>query len=244
MKIIQPQVLVPQDNFNPNLLKKLERYTRVCYKSEGKMQPEGDPDFLKSKLTMGHESVIEHEKATVMFVVDRGISHEIVRHRIAAYSQESTRYCNYSNKKFGNEITVIEPFFFDKNKVISNECFGNYDDYCSMYDIWKNSCEDIEFNYFRLIANGATAQEARSILPNSLKTEIVVTYNMREWRHFFKLRCSSAAHPQMRQVAIPLLLMFKERLSVLFDDIEYDRSFDCENYAKVIITDELFNVID
>ena len=230
MKITQPQVLVPQDNFNSNLLKKLERYARVCYKSEGKMKPDGDPDFLKSKLSLGHESVIEHEKATVMFVVDRGISHEIVRHRIAAYSQESTRYCSYNNDKFGNEITVIEPFFF-KNDV-------------NKYVTWRETCQFLEDQYFNLLNLNCSAQESRSILPNSLKTEIIVTYNMREWRHFFKLRCSSAAHPQMRQVTIPLLLMFKERLSVLFDDIEYDRSFDCENYAKVIITDELFNVID
>lgn len=228
MLIIQkPRVLIPEKALGEDILLRLERYARVCYKSEDKMAAEGNPDFLKSKLKLGHESIIEHEKATVMFIIDRGISHEIVRHRIAAYSQESTRYCRYSQDKFGNEISVIEPYFFlDDNAA---------------YQHWQDACQAAEKSYLSLLAAGRSAQEARAVLPNSLKTEIVVTYNMREWRHFFRLRCDAAAHPQMRQVAIPLLFHFREKLPALYDDIEYDRTFPAEHYADIVITDELFN---
>ncbi len=226
MIIIQPEVRVPVNELSTDVLRKLERYGRVCYKSENLMKKSNTEKFIQSKLELGHESIIEHEKATVMFICDRGITHEIVRHRIAAYSQESTRYCNYSKDKFGNEITVIEPFFF----------IGN-----TAYENWKESCLCAEKNYLEMLDKGCSAQEARSILPNSLKTEIVVTYNFREWRHFFKLRCSTAAHPQMRQVAIPLLLLFKEKIPVLFDDIEFDSGFPKEHYAAILQTDTFFN---
>lgn len=226
MIIIKPKVNVPINELSDDILRKIERYGRVCYKSEGMMEKSNANHFIKSKLELGHESIIEHEKATVMFIVDRGISHEIVRHRIAAYSQESTRYCNYSKDKFGNEITVIEPFFFIGKPA---------------YENWKESCQCAEKNYLKMLDLGCSPQEARSILPNSLKTEIVVTYNFREWRHFFKLRCSPAAHPQMRQVAIPLLLLFKDKIPVLFDDIEYDLSFSKEHFADIYQTDSFFN---
>jgi len=230
MIIQKPRVLVPKNELDPLLLKKLERYSRVCYKSEGRMSAEGNPDFLKDKLSLGHESILEHEKVTVMFIIDRGISHEIVRHRIAAYSQESTRYCNYSKDKFGHEIVVIEPYFFTNRNIA--------------YNYWKNACLTAESSYMDMLNAGCSAQEARSVLPNSLKTEIVVTYNMREWRHFFKLRCDQAAHPQMRQVAIPLLLLFKEKLGAIFSDIQYDLKFPAEHYAPVIFTDEMFDPVD
>jgi len=230
MIILQPQVLVPESELDATIFRKLERYARTCYKSEDKMNDISNPNFLKSKLTMGHESIIEHEKATVMFVIDRGISHEIVRHRIAAYSQESTRYCRYSQNKFGNEISVIEPYYFK----------GRTED----YHLWEEACLWAEKNYMAMLEGGCSAQEARSILPNSLKTEIVVTYNLREWRHFFKLRADIAAHPQMRQVAIPLLLYFQMKMPALFDDIDYDRDFPVEHYAQIILTDEIFNPVE
>jgi len=162
-------------------------------------------------MEIGHESVIEHEKITVRIICDRGVTHEIVRHRIASYSQESTRYCNYSNNKFGNEITVIEPSFWDKNSKKDK----------IKYNTWKKALIKAEEAYLKLIELGATPQEARSVLPNSLKTEIVVTMNIREWRHFFKLRTSKAAHPQMQEIARPILDEFKKLIPVLFDDIEY-----------------------
>ncbi|MEN6461822.1 MAG: FAD-dependent thymidylate synthase [Syntrophomonas sp.] len=228
MIIQKPQVLIPEIALEESVIKRLERYARTCYKSEDKMENTLNPNFLKNLLTRGHESIIEHEKATVLFIIDRGISHEIVRHRIAAYSQESTRYCRYSQDKFGNEITVIEPYFYVDNK--------------ETYGYWQEACLCAEKNYMALLKSGSSAQEARSILPNSLKTEIVVTYNLREWRHFFRLRCDTAAHPQMRQVAIPLLLLFQEKMPVLFKDIAYDTSFPREHYAEIIITDDVFNV--
>ncbi|HCF51342.1 MAG TPA: FAD-dependent thymidylate synthase [Syntrophomonas sp.] len=227
MIIVKPQVLVPADAFDGHIAQKLERYARVCYKSEQQMNPGGDPDFLRRIVKSGHESIVEHEKVTVMFVIDRGVSHEIVRHRVgAAYSQESTRYCRYSHSKFGSEITVIEPFFFAEDESANR--------------LWSESCAVAEKNYMALLELGRSAQEARSILPNSLKTEIVVTYNLREWRHFFRLRCDKAAHPQMRQVAIPLLLHFKTHLPVLFDDVPYDKEFPASHYAAMITTDDLF----
>lgn len=228
MIIQQPRVLVPGKALGKDILLRLERYARVCYKSEDKMAAEGNPDFLKSKLKLGHESIIEHEKATVMFVIDRGVSHEIVRHRIAAYSQESTRYCRYSQDKFGNEVSVIEPYFFLDDKAA--------------YKQWEDACRTAEQSYMALLQAGRSPQESRSVLPNSLKTEIVVTYNMREWRHFFRLRCDSAAHPQMRQVAIPLLLYFQQQMPSLYDDIEYDHTFPENHYAEVVVTDDLFNL--
>ncbi|MGI5912522.1 MAG: FAD-dependent thymidylate synthase [Syntrophomonadaceae bacterium] len=228
MIIQKPRVLVPEQALSQDILLRLERYSRVCYKSEARMEERGNPEFLKGLIKLGHESIIEHEKATVLFVIDRGISHEIVRHRIAAYSQESTRYCCYSQDKFGHEIAVIEPYFFLDDKIA--------------YRQWQAACETAEKSYMALLGAGRSAQEARSVLPNSLKTEIVVTYNMREWRHFFRLRCDVAAHPQMRQVAIPLLLYFQEQMPSLFDNIEYDKSFPQEHYAQVVITDDLFNM--
>lgn len=229
MIILQPQILVPESELDASLFRRLERYARTCYKSEDKMRETGDPNFLKSKLSMGHESIIEHEKATLMFIVDRGISHEIVRHRIAAYSQESTRYCRYSQNKFGNEISVIEPYFF-KGRA-------------EPYQLWEEACRCAEKNYMTMLESGCSAQEARSILPNSLKTELVVTYNLREWRHFFKLRADIAAHPQMRQVAIPLLIYFQNKMPSLFGDIDYDRDFPVEHYAQIILTDDIFNPV-
>jgi thymidylate synthase (FAD) len=154
----------------------------------------------------GHLSVLEHQSVTVRVICDRGVTHEIVRHRLAAYTQESTRYCNYSKGKFGGEITVIDPIFFSHDS--------------EKYKVWKDTIAKIEEAYNKLIELGATPQEARSVLPNSLKTEIVMTMNLREWRHFFTLRTSVAAHPQMREIAVPLLEEFKNRIPVVFDDIE------------------------
>ncbi len=199
------QILSPIDE--DTILSQLERIGRVCYKSEQNISKDSAKKFIQGIIKSGHESVIEHCSITVKFICDRGVSHEIVRHRIASYSQESTRYCNYSKDQFGNEITVIKPCFWDESSP--------------NYLIWKKQMESIEKAYFDLLSNGAKPEEARSILPNSLKTEIVVTMNLREWRHFFKLRTSRRAHPQMREVAIMLLENFKTTLPTVFEDIEY-----------------------
>lgn len=209
MKVIEPSVeFVTPMSIIPGIviMKRLEEIGRVCYKSEDKITEESYKKFLGNIIKRGHESVLEHCSVTMKFICDRGVTHEIVRHRIGSYSQESTRYCNYSNDKFGNEITVIKPCFFEEG---SNK-----------YKIWYLGCMDAETAYFNLIYEGATPQEARSVLPNSLKTEIVVTYNIREWRHFFKLRCSKAAHPQMREVAKTAFEQFYKYMPELFEDIK------------------------
>ena len=153
----------------------------------------------------GHEAVLEHCSFTVKFICDRGVSHEIVRHRVASYCQESTRYCNYSKDGFGSEITVIKPCFLAEDSDGMKE--------------WKSAMRFAEDHYFSLLDFGCSPQEARSVLPNSLKTEVVMTANIREWRHFLKLRCSPAAHPQMREVALILLEKVHALIPVCFDDI-------------------------
>ena len=205
MKIIKPSVKFITPLNGVAVISRLEECGRVCYKSEGNITEDSAVKFLKGIIDSGHESVIEHCGFTVKFICDRGVSHEIVRHRLASYSQESTRYCNYSKDKFGSEITVIEPCFLEPGT--------------KAYDRWKEACNDAEDAYFDLLEWGCTPQEARAVLPNSLKTELVMTANVREWRHFLRLRCSKAAHPQMREVATLVLREFYKKLPVLFDDI-------------------------
>lgn len=205
MKIINADVefITPIDG--AAILKRLEQCGRVCYKSEAKITDTSAPAFVAGIIKRGHEAVLEHCSFTVKFICDRGVSHEIVRHRLASYCQESTRYCNYSKEGFGSEITVIKPCFWPDD---SNEM-------CE----WRSAMRLTESHYFSLLQFGATPQEARSVLPNSLKTEVVMTANIREWRHFLKLRCSPAAHPQMREVALILLEKVHTLIPVCFDDI-------------------------
>ena len=207
MRVIRPGYEILDEIDGDEILRKIEKIGRVCYKSEDKITGQSSERFVENIIKSGHESVIEHEKISVRIIWDRGVSHEIVRHRIASYSQESTRYCNYYKDKFGKELTVIKPIFWDES---SEE-----------YKLWYKTMQNIEDSYNKMIEMGAKPQEARSILPNSLKTEIVVSMNLREWRHFFKLRTSIKAHPQMREVACGLLDELKKRIPVIFDDIMY-----------------------
>lgn len=188
------------------MLKRIEKAGRTCYKTEGKIKDGSAEKFVRMILgrTPPHESVIEHESVSVRIICDRGVTHEIVRHRLASYSQESTRYCNYAEDKFGSEITVIDPAPFLKGDV---------------YDAWLGAMKNAERAYFAMLEMGASPQMARSVLPNSLKTEIVMTCNLREWRHFFTLRSAEAAHPQMRQIARPMLREFRRLIPVIFDDV-------------------------
>ena len=207
MQAIKAYTQIFPDFDGQEILKKIERCGRVCYKSEGKIEEGSAEKFVANIIKRGHEAVLEHASITVKFVVDRGISHEIVRHRIASYCQESTRYCNYSKEEFGSEITFIIPGYLN---------YGTPE-----WVMWKDAMKACEIAYFRLLNIGLTPQEARAVLPNSLKTELVMTANLREWRNFFKLRTSNAAHPQMREVARPLLDELKELIPVVFDDITY-----------------------
>lgn len=193
---------VPDGDF---ILRHLEQAARTCYKSEEKADADSARKLLSRIIRLGHDSVLEHISVTVRIVCDRGVTHELVRHRLCSFSQESTRYANYAQDKFGSEITVIRPFFWAEDDA--------------RYALWlkaMRACEDV---YLQLVEAGATAQEARSVLPNSLKTEIVTSANLREWRHIFKLRCDKAAHPQMRQVMLPLLAAFHERIPLIFGDL-------------------------
>ncbi len=205
MRIIEPYFEILDELDGKRMLQKIERIGRVCYKSEDLITEDSAEKFIRNILKRGHESVIEHEKISVKMVCDRGVTHEIVRHRVASYSQESTRYCNYQKDKFGNELTFIKPVFWKEDSP--------------EYTLWKESMQQIEDQYMKLIEMGASAQEARSILPNSLKTEIVVTMNLREWRHFFRLRTASAAHPQIREIAGMVLEEFRRQIPVVFDEL-------------------------
>ena len=208
MKVIQPDVQILDELDYKQILNKISMRGRVCYKSTH--VDENAENFVAGLIARGHESVLEHISFSVLFVCDRGVSHEIVRHRIASYSQESTRYCNYSQDRFGNGITVVYPAFHSQEES-------------SIVDsLWVAACVRAEDYYFKMLANGATAQEARSVLPNSLKTELVMTANIREWRHFLKLRTAPAAHPDMRKVAVMLLKKLQSQLPVFFADIKTD----------------------
>ena len=205
MKAIKPYYQIYADINGQEMLNKIERCGRVCYKSEGKIEDGSAAKFVANIIKRGHEAVLEHASFTVKFIVDRGISHEIVRHRIASYCQESQRYCNYAKDDFGKEITFIIPHYLD---------YGT-----EGFKIWKQAMKECEKAYFQMLDFGCTPQEARAVLPNSTKTELVMTANLREWRAFFKLRTSLAAHPQMREVTIPLLEELKQIIPVIFDDL-------------------------
>lgn len=210
----------------PEFLKAIEVAGRTCYKSEDKITDDSAPRFVKMLLDRGHEAMLEHAPSVSMrFICDRGVSHEIVRHRLFSFAQESTRYCNYGKDE---HVTFIWPCWFEEGPHFIP---GTYDlqDICRhslqidrVYpqNLWFWSCRDSELAYFHLLEAGWSPQQARSVLPNSLKTEIVVTGNLREWRHFFKLRLAPTAHPQMREVAIKAFYILQLQIPVIFDDME------------------------
>jgi thymidylate synthase (FAD) len=223
MKIIEPcfEILAMDDG--AEILRRIETAGRVCYKSEDKIAPGSAPEFVRKLMRSGHHSVIEHTGATVRIVCDRGVTHELVRHRLASYSQESTRYANYGREKFGREITVIKPCFWSEGSP--------------EYALWHKAMLAAEQAYLALTAAGASAQQARCVLPNSLKTEIVVTCNLREWRHIFEMRCSPAAHPQLRQITLPLLAQMHKRAPEIFADIftKFENDIAHKNFCNTQI---------
>jgi len=202
MRIVSPEVIIESSIYAPEIYSQIERAGRTAYKSEGKVAPGSSVTFIKKLTASGHESVLEHVSLTVRFICDRGVSHELVRHRIAAYTQESTRYVNYQKKG----MEVIRPCFWKEGS--------------SEWSVWENAMEDAEAKYHHLLSLGASPQQARSVLPNSLKTEIVATMNIRQWRHVLRQRTAKAAHPQMREIMGMLLQELQVRLPVLFEDIE------------------------
>ena len=205
MKIINSSHKIENPPEYSTLLKAIELAGRTCYKSEDKITDTSAEDFIRMLLKRGHESVIEHEKLSIRFICDRGVSHELVRHRLCSFSQESTRYCNYSGEKFGNELTFIKPSFW---KIQSQQ-----------YVTWHSAIRKAEDSYLTLLKEGASPQEARSVLPNSIKTELVITANLREWRLVLDQRTSPSAHPDMRALMLPLLEELKEKYPVFFEDL-------------------------
>ena len=205
MQIIQPSVEIMSAVDGQAILRHLELVGRTCYKSEGLITDTSAETFVRKLIARGHEAIIEHESISVRFICDRGVSHELVRHRLASYAQESTRYCNYSKAQFNSEITVIKPCFLMKGT--------------EAYRQWEWTMHRAECAYFGLLDIGLSPQEARCVLPNSLKTEAVMTANLREWRTVLRLRCGKAAHPQMREVMLMLLEKLHAAIPVVFDDI-------------------------
>ncbi len=201
MEIVEPSVEIIDDIDELQILTKLELCGRTAYKSEDKITKGSAERFIRGIIKSGHDSVLEHVNITVKFICDRGVTHELVRHRIASYTQESTRYCNYAKKG----MIVIRPPFWKE---------GTF-----KYTCWESQMQFAERTYNDLINAGASPQEARSVLPNSLKTEIETTMNVREWRYVLGLRTQPDCHPQMRQLMYILLLDFRKKLPVLFEDI-------------------------
>lgn len=249
MKVIEPKAEILKPDLTPEsidaIYRNIEEAGRTCYKSKNKEVEQIEKEieavtktntlsaekkkaeirrleellldaknksarkFVQGLVKRGHEAMIEHAFMTVRFTVDRGVSHELVRHRIASFAQESTRYCRYIDDKFGNELTFIKPFFWEKG---SKE-----------YSMWETLMFTAEAGYMHFLNIGATPEQARSVLPNSLKTEVIMTANMREWRNIFKLRAAGTTgkpHPQMAEVMIPLLQQCQELMPELFGDIE------------------------
>jgi thymidylate synthase (FAD) len=208
MKIVESSYEILTD-ISPEAVKQMmrniERIGRTCYKSEDKIAKDSYKTFVNMIVSKNHLAVIEHEKLSVRFITDRGISHEMVRHRLASFAQESTRYCNYSNDKFGHELVFVCPF-------TENEIAENTEGYC----LWLKSMQEAEDSYMNLLSVGVKAQMARSVLPNSTKTEVVVTTNLRHWLEIFSQRDSSAAHPQMRRLMHKLHLELQEAMPLIF----------------------------
>jgi thymidylate synthase (FAD) len=202
-------VLFPYDhNVGDNALYLIERAGRTCYKSESDMTRETAEKFFRKMFSSGHLSVIEHFSITGKFVTNRGVTHEMVRHRLASFSQESTRYVNYSKK---GEYTIILPLWYRDMKDSNKNHIAR--------KVWLNSMYHACQTYETLMNKGRKAQEARGVLPNDLKTEIIITANIREWRHIFNLRCAPAAHPEMREIMKDFLFQVADLIPVAFDDL-------------------------
>ena len=208
MRVINAGYEIISDLNGAEILKHIERCARVCYKSEDRITDGSAEKMVAALIRSGHEAMLEHYSFTVKFICDRGIANELVRHRIASFAQESSRYCCYAKDKFGKELTFINPCFWEPDS--------------DNYARWFHEMDEAEKTYLAMIEDGATPEQARDILPMSIKTEIVMTANIREWRHFFKLRAEGVTgkpHPQMLEITIPFLKELKQKIPVVFDDI-------------------------
>lgn len=222
MKIIDPMIEV--ENYDGiKIMKNIEKACRTCYRSEGLITNDSYKRLLTNCINRGHESVLEHEKITVRMICDIGVYKDLTRHRFANFSIESTRYCNYGKDKFNNEIKFVNPVNMD-SKELFNE--------------WYSACTEIEQRYLKMAELKATSDQLRMILPHSTAAQVTMTANIREWKHILELRASKMAHLSIQQLLIPLLLKFKEDMPEIFDNIEYNKDFPKEKYAKLIIMED------
>lgn len=227
-KIIKPRFQILSRLNERNILRHLERCGRICYKSEDKINDDSCYKFIKMLLSRGHESVIEHYSFTVKFVCSRSLSHQLVRHRLCSFSEQSQRYCNFETKV---EMGIILPYWLDDNdkRRIKNKSFSSTLQVPNNISLkcqhWLDTVIESIVSYGILIRNNSemTPQQVRSILPNAAKTEIVCTANLRQWRHILKLRTSKGADPEIKELMIPLLNKLKEKLPTIFGDIEVEQ---------------------
>lgn len=222
MNIIKPWVEIRKFD-GVQLMKNLELAAKQCYRSQDNITDDSYKKFLKGCISRGHESVIEHEKVSVRMCCDIGVYKDITRHRLASFSIESTRYCNYSKGKFGSEITFIEPCNIMKNT--------------DEYTVWYNCMQDIEEAYIKMSKLNCYPDQLRMLLPHSTAAEVYMTANIREWRHILSLRCEKYAHPSVQQMMIPILRYFQQEMPELFEEIKYNEEFKAENYAELKILD-------
>lgn len=223
MRLVEPWIKV--ENFDGvKIMKRIERACRTCYRSEDKISDESYKNLLTNCLNRGHESVLEHEKITVRIYSDIGTYKDLTRHRFASFSVESTRYCSYNKDKYGNEIAVVNPVYMEDKEV---------------FETWKKAIEDMEKAYMKMKELGASTDMCREIFPHSTAAEYTMTANIREWKHILELRTTNHVHPAIRQVLIPLLLLFKEQMPEIFGDIEYDTEFNPKYYAKLTMEEDL-----
>jgi thymidylate synthase (FAD) len=206
------------DDLYNEILDVISMAYRLCYASEPKADNE---PYIRSKIKLGHTSVIEHASVTISINTNIGVSREIMRHRIGVSpTEQSTRYCNFANDKFGNEITVIVPVWFENDIVCVDGMIKPKDNASEEFILWYNGCHLAENTYLDLIKIGQKPQQARENLPLATQTRILMTMTIRAWRHFFELRCSKTAHPNMINLAASILGGFKMALPVFFDDIK------------------------
>lgn len=256
MKLIKSRVEILTPIDGDEIIKTIANIARTCYKSEANSTKEKDEALVKRLIKSKHEAMIEFADITVKFICDRGVSHELVRHRLCSFAQESTRYCNYSKDKFDNELTFIIPCWLSSSLIEGNYKWedqnplltvgmsieeagyddssdlwikksdnNGYNEYKRHYDNWAetetfmHSLQVAENDYLALINQGWKPQQARMVLPMSIKTEINMKCNLREWRQFFRLRCASDAHPDIRCLALDLLKQLHEQIPIVFDDL-------------------------
>lgn len=230
MRLIKPKVEILDRIDGDQVIADITTAARTCYKSEDVRTKEKDKALVKRLIESKHEAMLEFSDVTVKFTTSIGITREIIRHRLSSFANESTRYCNYNKDKFNSEITFIIPSYLDIPEGNYTYWDGDWVDMDKMkiqlpaddkntVSNWLFALNYAETTYQILSNKGWKAEQAREVLPMSTKSELCMKANLREWRHFFELRCSTAAHPDIRVLALDLLKQMHEKIPVIFDDL-------------------------